>query len=151
MIRKAVRSWSNLKGAVGRPAGRPPASSTVGSNWSDSKVALYQAESSPTILCYHQWEQSHSDRRDWPTIRQLKPVAIDPNSVQIVSNSNGTVGVGIGGKISYTAPANFRGTATITYKVFGVDHTASNVATVSVVVNRPTANDDIADTDGTTR
>jgi hypothetical protein len=54
------------------------------------------------------------------------------------------------GAITYTANATFTGTDTFQYTVRNAMNMTSNVATVSVRVNRPTAADDWIDTDGTT-
>jgi len=53
------------------------------------------------------------------------------------------------GAITYVAKASTSGTDTFTYKFKDKKGNWSNKATVSIVVNRPTANDDFADTDGT--
>src|SRR5207302_111899 len=50
--------------------------------------------------------------------------------------------------VRYTATGFFQGTDTFQYTVKDSAGATSNPATVTVVVNRPTANDDFADTDG---
>src|SRR5262245_53088992 len=44
----------------------------------------------------------------------------------------------------YKAPAGFEGTVGFSYALTGVSHAIN----VTIIVNRPTANDDFADTDG---
>ncbi|QEL15922.1 Ig-like domain-containing protein [Limnoglobus roseus] len=72
-------------------------------------------------------------------------------SVNIVgSPSRGTVSVDPAtGVVTYTATGFFTGTDTFTYTVADSAQRLSNTATVTIVVNRPAANDDSADTDGT--
>src|SRR5262245_9684377 len=52
------------------------------------------------------------------------------------------------GEITYTATGDFSGTDHFTYSFTDTAGQDSNVATVTVIVNRPTARDDFADTDG---
>src|SRR5205085_11898304 len=52
------------------------------------------------------------------------------------------------GAITYTASGFFRGTDTFQYTFTDSAGEVSNSGTVTVVVNRPMANDDFADTDG---
>jgi nitrogen fixation protein FixH len=79
------------------------------------------------------------------------PNKLDPGSVTVVTPpAHGTTSVDPGtGAITYTPQDGFSGTDTFTYTVQDVNSATSNPATVSVVVNRPTANDDSVDTDGT--
>jgi hypothetical protein len=77
------------------------------------------------------------------------PNKLDPTTVVIVNApSHGTASVDHAtGAITYTSVQGFSGTETIGYTVTDVNGAVSNVATLSVVVNRPTANDDFIDTD----
>jgi hypothetical protein len=79
------------------------------------------------------------------------PGKLVPSSVAVVSGpANGTVSVDpTTGQITYTSVAGFSGTDTFTYTVMDVNNAVSNPATVSVVVNRPTANPDVAGTTST--
>jgi hypothetical protein len=78
------------------------------------------------------------------------PDKLDPATVSVVTPpAHGTASVNPNGTITYTPQDGFAGTDTFTYTVQDVNDATSNPATVSVVVNRPTANDDSADTDGT--
>jgi hypothetical protein len=76
---------------------------------------------------------------------------LDPSSVSVVTPPpHGTVTVNpTTGDITYTAAAGFFGTDTFTYTVADFHHAVSNVAKVSVTVNRPTAENDTAVTFGT--
>ena len=76
---------------------------------------------------------------------------LDPASVAIVSSpSHGSVSRNAAtGDVTYTANMGFAGTDTFKYTVKDQNGDLSNQATVSVVINRPTANDDFIDTDGT--
>jgi hypothetical protein len=77
---------------------------------------------------------------------------LDPSTVHIAPNGNphhGTASVNSDGTITYTPVDGYSGTDTLEYTVNDVNHATSNVATVTIVVNRPTANDDLIDTDGT--
>lgn len=81
----------------------------------------------------------------------LAPKGIDKRSV-VIKNApaGGKVNVNAKtGEITYVAKASTSGTDTFTYKFKDKKGNWSNKATVSIVVNRPTANDDFADTDGT--
>ena len=79
---------------------------------------------------------------------------IDPTTVTIVSGpANGTTSVNLTtGQVTYTPNANFFGTNTFTYKVKDNQNAFSNVATVTVIVNREpiavndskTTNEDVA-------
>ncbi|CAN5465013.1 hypothetical protein BH11PLA2_BH11PLA2_29310 [soil metagenome] len=78
---------------------------------------------------------------------------ININSVQIVTApTHGQAFFGSppfnNGNVQYSPAAGFRGTDSFTYSVRDSNGLISNVATVTIVVNRPTANDDFADTDG---
>jgi hypothetical protein len=76
------------------------------------------------------------------------PAGINPSTVTIVNQpAGGTAVVQPGGAISYTPGQNFRGTDTFTYDFRDENGVLSNTAAVSVVVSRPTANDDEIDTD----
>jgi hypothetical protein len=79
---------------------------------------------------------------------------LDPSSVTVVTPplpAHGSVTVDpTTGAITYTAAAGFFGTDTFTYTVADFHHAVSNVARVSVTVNRPTAEDDTAVAFGTT-
>ncbi len=77
--------------------------------------------------------------------------ALVPGSVSVVSGpARGTVSVNPAtGAVTYTASGFFRGTDSFAYTVRDSGGATSAAGTVTVVVNRPTANDDFADTDGT--
>jgi hypothetical protein len=76
---------------------------------------------------------------------------IKTRSVTLVSlPANGTATVNATtGQITYKAFAGFSGTDSFTYTFQDKAGNTSNAATVTVRVNRPQANDDFADTDGT--
>jgi hypothetical protein len=81
------------------------------------------------------------------------PNKLDPTTVKLVAGNgpaHGTAVVNADGTITYTAVMGFAGTDTFQYTVKDVNKATSNPATVSVVVNRPTAEDDFASTRGTT-
>ena len=64
--------------------------------------------------------------------------------------ARGTVSVNpTTGEVTYTATGFFLGTDSFTYTVKDSSGATSNPATVTIIVNRPTANADFADTDGT--
>jgi hypothetical protein len=74
---------------------------------------------------------------------------LQPGTVQVVTApARGSVSVNpTTGAVTYTATGFFMGTDTFRYAVS--DGTGvSNAATVTIVIHRPTANDDLADTDG---
>jgi hypothetical protein len=74
-----------------------------------------------------------------------------PGSVTLVGHpAHGAAVVNADGTITYTATAAFTGTDTFQYTVKDDNGATSNVATVSIRVNRPTAADDWTDTDGST-
>src|SRR5207244_2278439 len=78
---------------------------------------------------------------------------IDPTTVQVVSNPSHGVAVpdpNTVGNILYTPQDGFSGTDTFKYTVKDLPNATSNVATVSVLVKRPTAEADSAITFGTT-
>jgi large repetitive protein len=103
---------------------------------------------------------------DWADTDGVTPVTISvlsndspsagaqlvPRSISIVAAPlHGTASVNRQtGEITYTARANFTGTDTLKYTVGDSSGDRSNVATVSVRINRPVAADDWIDTDGTT-
>jgi hypothetical protein len=74
------------------------------------------------------------------------PGRLDPSTVTVVTGpAHGSVTVNkTTGDITYTAVTGFAGTDTFTYTVTDFPGATSNVATVSVTVNRPTAEDDTA-------
>jgi hypothetical protein len=74
---------------------------------------------------------------------------IDPTSVTIISGpSHGSATVDPStGAITYTPQDQYSGTDDLFYTVKDVANAVSNPARVSIVVNRPTANDDFTDTD----
>ncbi len=74
---------------------------------------------------------------------------LDKASVAVVASaSHGTTSVNTTtGDVTYTPAEGFAGTDTFRYTVKDVHNAVSNEATVTVVVNRPQANDDSADTD----
>jgi hypothetical protein len=76
---------------------------------------------------------------------------LQPGTVTIsTAPARGTVSVDpTTGQVTYTASGFFMGTDTFRYTVKDSAGTTSNPATVTIVVNRPTANADFADTDGT--
>ena len=76
------------------------------------------------------------------------PAALDGASVRIVSGpSRGTVAVDVAtGEVTYTATGFFLGTDSFRYTVKDSAGLTSNVATATVIINRPTANDDFAET-----
>jgi hypothetical protein len=80
------------------------------------------------------------------------PGKLVAGSVQVVTSpAHGSVTVNpTTGQITYTSVPGFSGTDTFTYTVTDVNHAVSNPATVSVVVNRPTANPDAASTNDIT-
>jgi hypothetical protein len=100
---------------------------------------------------------------DFTTALGSKPAVIDvlendqpaasvvPSSVKVTSGpAHGTATVDTGsGAITYTAVAGFRGTDTLRYDVKDNTGQTTVPALVTIVVIRPTANDDAADTDGT--
>src|SRR5207249_3559311 len=59
---------------------------------------------------------------------------------------HGSAAVSSNGLVNYTPQDGFSGTDTFTYSVKDFAGAVSNFATVTVVVNRPTANDDFATT-----
>jgi hypothetical protein len=71
---------------------------------------------------------------------------LDPTTVAVVGGpSHGTASVdGKTGAITYTSVAGFSGTDTFSYTFKDTKGVTSNAALVSVVVNRPQANDDFA-------
>src|SRR5262249_271989 len=75
---------------------------------------------------------------------------LDPASVTITSGpAHGTVSVDpASGAVTYTPVDGFSGTDGFLYTVKDVANATSNPAHVTIVVNRPTANDDFANTDG---
>jgi len=80
----------------------------------------------------------------------IPPATLNPASVSILSkpvHGNVTVNPATG-DATYTSIGFFMGTDSFNYTVKDTLGQTSNVATVTVVVNRPTANDDFADTDG---
>src|SRR5205823_12973865 len=74
---------------------------------------------------------------------------LNPSTVTISTEAtHGTLSVNpLTGDISYTSIGFFIGTDTFKYTVSDGTSTSAP-ATVSIVVNRPTANDDFLDTDG---
>src|SRR5262249_40061495 len=76
-------------------------------------------------------------------------VGFAPSTVAVQTAPNhGSTAVDPGtGKITYTPSAGFSGTDTFTYTVKDVQGHSFGPAAVSVVVNRPKANDDFASTD----
>src|SRR5262245_10348167 len=80
----------------------------------------------------------------------VPPATLVPSSVTVVSPPpRGTVSDDpTTCDITYTATGFFMGTDSFGYRVTDSTGKVSNTAQVSVVVNRPTANDDFADTDG---
>src|SRR5262249_35295793 len=76
---------------------------------------------------------------------------LNPATVSVASGpaQAGARGNPARGAITYTPQDGFSGTDSFTYTVQDVAGATSNAAHVSIVVNRPTANDDFADTDGT--
>jgi hypothetical protein len=81
------------------------------------------------------------------------PVAtsqLNPASVRIVSQPpHGQITIDqTTGDITYTSVGFFMGTDTFRYTVSDLAGDVSNPATVSIIIHRPTANDDFADTDG---
>jgi hypothetical protein len=77
------------------------------------------------------------------------PGKLVPSSVAVASApANGSVSINPStGAITYTSTQGFSGTDTFTYTVTDVNGAVSNAATVTIVVNRPTANPDAAGTD----
>ena len=78
--------------------------------------------------------------------------AIDPATVSIVDDpTDGSVGVGANGIVTYTPDTDYHGSDSFTYTVDDNEGTTSNEATVTVTVNDvndpPVANDDSAETD----
>src|SRR5262249_42666378 len=82
--------------------------------------------------------------RTTPTPNDTDPDGNDklvPASVAIVTGpAHGSVTTAVNGSITYTAAAGFSGTDTFSYTVADLANAVSNPATVTVVVNRPTAN-----------
>jgi hypothetical protein len=76
---------------------------------------------------------------------------LNPATVSVASGpAHGSASVNPAtGAITYTPQDGFSGTDSFTYTVQDVAGATSNAAQVTIVVNRPTANDDFADTDGT--
>jgi Bacterial Ig domain/FG-GAP repeat len=76
---------------------------------------------------------------------------IDPATVNVVQPpSHGKIAVdGKTGEVTYTPADGFGGTDSFKYTVKDHNNDNSNPASASIVVVRPTANDDIMDTDGT--
>jgi hypothetical protein len=74
--------------------------------------------------------------------------ALVPSSVTILSGpSNGTATIDTTtGNITYKSIFGFNGTDTLTYTVQDTSGAVSNVGTISIVVNRPTAEPDFATT-----
>src|SRR5262249_48786539 len=81
------------------------------------------------------------------------PDKIDPSTVTVgTSPAHGSVSVAPAtGVITYTPNSGFSGVDTFTYTVKHFPAATSNVATVSVTVNPPTANPDAATPIGTKR
>jgi hypothetical protein len=79
------------------------------------------------------------------------PNKLNPASVAVVTPpGHGTTSMDTAtGDITYTPAQGFSGTDTFAYTVTDVNGAVSNPAMVTVVVNRPQANDDAIDTDGT--
>ena len=77
-------------------------------------------------------------------------LTLDPASIRIAAApARGTVAVNATtGVVTYTASGFFTGTDTFAYTANDSKGVVSNVASVTIVINRPTANDDFADTDG---
>jgi hypothetical protein len=77
-------------------------------------------------------------------------LSLDPTSVKIISMpAHGTVSVSkTTGEVTYASVGFFMGTDTFLYTVADSAGVVSNPAAVSIIVHRPTANDDFADTDG---
>ena len=82
----------------------------------------------------------------------VSPVGFNPSSVAVSSQpSHGSATVDPStGAITYSPASQFFGTDTFTYTVKDVTGGIAGPGRVSVVVNRPTANDDFAETFGTT-
>jgi hypothetical protein len=80
----------------------------------------------------------------------IPPAQLSPSTVSIVSPpSHGQVSVDPAtGDATYTSIGFFMGTDVFRYTVKDTLGQTSNRARVTVIVNRPTANDDFADTDG---
>src|SRR5262249_15743582 len=78
-------------------------------------------------------------------------ITLKPNTIAIKNGPlHGALAVNNQtGEITYTAFANFTGTDSLQYTVKDSKGVLSNLATVSIQVNRPTAADDWVDTDGT--
>nr|WP_261341202.1 Ig-like domain-containing protein [Fimbriiglobus ruber] len=73
--------------------------------------------------------------------------AIVPSSVTILSGpSNGTATIAPDGTITYKSVFGFNGTDTMTYTIADNTGAVSNVGTITIVVNRPTATPDSATT-----
>src|SRR5262245_37195357 len=74
---------------------------------------------------------------------------LNAGTLQVATNpAHGTTMVDPGlGAIIYTPAAGFSGTDTFIYTVTDVAGMVSNPGRVTVIVNRPTANDDFTDTD----
>jgi len=68
-------------------------------------------------------------------------------SLPPINGAVGNVAI-LTGNYIYTAEAGFRGTDTFTYTITDSQARVSNVATVSVIVNLPVANDDFTETSG---
>ena len=81
----------------------------------------------------------------------VSPVGFDPTTVKLASQpSHGTASVDPGsGAITYSPLSQFFGTDTFSYTVKDKNGGISGPGQVTVVVNRPTANDDFAETFGT--
>jgi len=76
--------------------------------------------------------------------------AINPRTLMVTQPAHGTVTVNRDtGDVTYKAFANFGGTDTFFYRVKDDNGDLSARATVTVIVHRPAAADDFADTDGT--
>jgi hypothetical protein len=71
---------------------------------------------------------------------------LDPSAVAVTGPpAHGTTSLDSAtGAVTYTPAPGFAGTDTFLYTVSDVNHAVSNPARVTVVVNRPTANDDFA-------
>ena len=82
----------------------------------------------------------------------VSPVGFNPTTVALSSGpSHGSANVdAASGAITYSPAAQFFGTDTFTYSVRDKKGGLAGPGRVSVVVNRPTANDDFAETFGTT-
>src|SRR5262249_14371140 len=79
--------------------------------------------------------------------------ALVPSSVALASAPSrgvATANAPLSGEFTYSPTPGFFGTDTFTYTVMNSAGQTSNPATVSVIVNRPTANDDFAKAAGAT-